>query len=686
MQILQNIRKMTTGAVGRVAQRILGRGSVAAFVVFLTITLGLIGCQTVPERAPVEKDGKVYGTTKGSFRNRWWNYYERALSFADGGFWADAELDLRQAISQRKADRRRARTYGMHFVDYFPHRELGIVFYYQGLLNEALSELSASLASVKSAKAELYIDRVRKELIEKDKLDRRPPEVNIESPKQPFLTNAFSIIVQGIAQDDTFVRYITIGADEVRIDVSNREIPFKVEVPLVPGLNIIPIVITDLVGKKSKDLLKIEVDRSGPIIRIDEPVEGDSLLKTGFLLKGYAFDDQGLAELVVNGHTSSCLGVRSFKIDQSLSLESGEQKLLVEVRDLAGNITSVTLDLKEDIKWKREGKGIARERDHTPPLISIRGIKEGQTTFLDQAFIEGNVRDNDIVTQIALNGTDILDRPGKNLYFSRLVKLKEGVNVFTFRVADGSGNFDTKQMKIKRAPLKVHQVGSRLRVAVNAFKRATIGSDKQQSYGFEDLLTAAIVKRSRFSAIERQLLGTLLEELKLSQSKLVDENTALKLGRILAADCMLLGSILERKDSVEAYARLVDTETTQILAAVDVYGEDVDIGVLRTLSEGMELKLTRELPVVEGLIVKGGSKEFILDLGKDAGVKSGMKLIVYDLGDSVVHPNSNQVIGRDFVEIGQARIQSVMEEMSYGHIIEDIGGMMIKPRQRAITR
>ena len=63
-----------------------------------------------------------------------------------------------------------------------------------------------------------------------------------------------------------------------------------------------------------------------------------------------------------------------------------------------------------------------------------------------------------------------------------------------------------------------------------------------------------------------------------------------------------------------------------------------------------------------------------------------MKLIVYDLGDSVVHPNSNQVIGRDFVEIGQARVQSVMENMSYAHIIENIGGMMIKPRQHAITR
>ena len=686
MPILQGIGQIRTGSVSRVAQKILSKGSIAASLVFLLVILALTGCQTVPEKPPIEKDGNVYGITQGIFRHRWWNYYERALSFADGGFWDDARLDLIQAISQRSSDQRRARTYGMHFVDYFPHRELGIVLYKKGHLNEALSELNASLASVKSAKAELYLDRVRKALIERDNLDQRPPELNIESPKQPLLTNASSIVVQGIAHDDTFVRHITIGADEVPIDVSSKRIPFEAIVPLVPGLNDIPVVITDLAGKKSKALLKIAVDRSGPTIKIDEHAGSDRPLKTDFLLKGQVFDDQGLADLEVDGRTFSCRGEQSVKIDQSLSIESGKQELLVEVRDLAGNSTTATLGLKDDTKSKRPADAIKIERDHIPPILSIRGITEGETTFLDKIFIEGNARDNDVVTQIALNGVDILDKPGSNLYFSRLVNLNEGVNVLTFRVADGSGNVDTRQIKIERIPLKVRQVGSRLRVAVNAFKRTSIGPDQQKSYGFEDLLTAAMTNRRRFATIERQMLSALLEELKLSQTKLVDESTALKLGRILATDCMLIGSILERKDSVEAYARLVDTETTEILAAVDVYGEDIDIGALRTLSQGMELKLSNELPVVEGSIVKGDGEEFIFDIGKDAGIKSGMKLIVYDLCDSVVHPDSGQVVGREFVEIGQARIQSVMEKMSYAKIIDDIGGDEIKSRQYVITR
>ena len=36
------------------------------------------------------RDGNEYGTTSGSFRGRWWNYYERGRSFSDGRFHKEA--------------------------------------------------------------------------------------------------------------------------------------------------------------------------------------------------------------------------------------------------------------------------------------------------------------------------------------------------------------------------------------------------------------------------------------------------------------------------------------------------------------------------------------------------------------------------------------------------------------------
>ncbi len=89
--------------------------------------------------------GKQYGTVKGTFRDRWWNYYERGLSFAEGAFYIEAIDDFRKAASREIRDQRTARTYGMHFIDYFPHREMGIAHYLLGDLEAARKELALSL-------------------------------------------------------------------------------------------------------------------------------------------------------------------------------------------------------------------------------------------------------------------------------------------------------------------------------------------------------------------------------------------------------------------------------------------------------------------------------------------------------------------------------------------------------------
>ena len=112
------------------------------------------------------KGGQQYGITKGLFQGRWYHYYERGLSFAEGDCWGKAERDLREALKQRDdGDRRRARTYGIHFVDYFPHRELGIVLFHQKRYADAIRELEASLNAAVTAKAEFYLDQSRKALI-----------------------------------------------------------------------------------------------------------------------------------------------------------------------------------------------------------------------------------------------------------------------------------------------------------------------------------------------------------------------------------------------------------------------------------------------------------------------------------------------------------------------------------------
>ena len=59
----------------------------------------------------------------------------------------------------------------------------------------------------------------------------------------------------------------------------------------------------------------------------------------------------------------------------------------------------------------------------------------------------------------------------------------------------------------------------------------------------------------------------------------------------------------------------MDTETSLILTAVDVYGEDLSPEMVRLLCRGLVVKLLDELPLVEGLVVTVKGNQGIIDLG-----------------------------------------------------------------------
>ena len=124
------------------------------------LTLALSGCGAARGPAPQVVNGQTFGTTTAPFRGRWWQLYERGVSWSLGGLWVEAEADFRETLTLRVTDNRRARTYGMHFVQCFVHRELGAVLIEQNHLDEAEAELRLSLAQEPSAKAEFLLARI----------------------------------------------------------------------------------------------------------------------------------------------------------------------------------------------------------------------------------------------------------------------------------------------------------------------------------------------------------------------------------------------------------------------------------------------------------------------------------------------------------------------------------------------
>src|SRR5262245_4253428 len=250
-------------------------------VLSLWLLLSVIGCAV--ERGKVYvKDGVRYGVTSGQiWRGRWWNYYERGVSYAAGELWDEAMADFQAALAQYHQDERRVRTYGLHLIDYFPHRELGVVYYRLARYPEAIREFETSLSTVETAKTKFYLNRARKALLEQTGGDPTPPRIVLESPADGFLTNRFAVTVKGRAEDDTSVAALTINGQPLFVELAVPLLPFTQEVALHEGPNTIDVVAVDLLGHATRQRLSVYADRQGPLVSLEKEIGRASCRERG---------------------------------------------------------------------------------------------------------------------------------------------------------------------------------------------------------------------------------------------------------------------------------------------------------------------------------------------------------------------------------------------------------------------
>jgi len=658
------------------------------FIIWLTILVLFIGgCPRRPDRTPIEKKGRLCGVSKGSFQNNWWQYYERGLSFAECGFYKEAELDFIEALKRRDKDRRRARTYGLHFTDYFVNREYGIILFHQGRLHESMKHLKISLSSVKSSKAEFYLDQARISLIEKYQLDHAPPEIKISLPKE-VLTNEKYVEIYGIAKDDQFVRYITINGKNVRVDMSNKIIPFRMMVPVFSGTNIIPVIAKDLSGKTSEMNVIIKSDRIGPIVIIEDPYKFIS--NNTYRINFYAFDDSGLKEVMINGKKTIYEDLQYIRIQREIILLRGKKCINIEVKDSAGNITSVKKNLTKQYNFSnliaQNNENSSRimsdfssqlvSNDNKNPQITLhRPSKTNKklTTYFGQVFINGLIQDDNGVKSLFVNGTDILENfykisdndqiKIKHLYFAYLHDLHEGENTISINCRDFSGKADQKDFIINWIKPIVFTKEYRLNVVI---KKDHLIRDKNVGMldSFIAKLTHALDKR--FSVIKLALLSK-------------NQKDSKKLDVDYEIFCRFIE--IPSQNKKEIIVELVDTETKKIFITVDAFYPTLESNEdLKILAGGISIKLSDEMPLVKGNILEVYENQKItVDICQKEKIKPGMKLIVYEL-DKIGYLMPKEMI------IGQAKITEVGTSTSSADLYRDKIFEEIKPKQLVITR
>jgi hypothetical protein len=703
---------------------------------FWAVLVGLLlySLPAFPQKAPeCVKNGIKYGVISGAFRAEWWNYQERGMSYIDGQCYAPAldditkAIELRQKLVKKDCDQRRARTYGMHFVDYFGHRERGVALYRLGKLDEAQQELEASLNCVESSKAQFFLDQLRKNKIESGQLDKTPPEVQVSEPANKSFTNSSTVKVTGKASDDSLVKEIWVGQDAVVIPVAQKEISFSEPEELNPGWNNFKIRAVDITGKEKSADWSIYLDLEGPEVSIADikSVSGAEVEVSGELA-----DASPISKFVLNNKEIPLEAGRSFKARLPVA---PEWKIFFKAVDQAGNVTEGVINLATEPKgamlekrravqeasldgdWgypgyafqnyqmpfsfqmNDSGKALAqlaftelywnlKEKvdtytDKEPPVIKLRGFKNETTVYFPELYLEGLVSDASNLKEVTINNKNLLGSQRKNMFFNYIVPLAPGLNRIVIRAVDVNGNVAERPIRVNRIVPVVHQLNERMVVSMLPFYQ--MGQVKEiGGVGYDNLITA-IVNQKRFNFVDRSKIEAIVRELQLSAEQLVDPEYTLKVGKMTQSEGMIQGYVKETPSAIEIYAQLVDVESGEVLTEKDAYKEDKSLDAVKFITRGLAIRLREDFPVLEGKVVSLDGKKISIDLGSGQKIKPGMRLIFFT-EEQMKDPESGVSLGVTTQKLGTGKVVEVRDRMS---MAETVGKTeTISPEKRVITK
>ncbi len=702
-----------------------------AFCLLVSASVSITNC-AVNDGKVYEKDGIQYGVSDGLFKEKWNDFYLRGYSYSQGGYWAEAAADFEQALKQRNHDKRRARSYGMHFIDYFPSRELGIACYNMGDIPRAVKLLEASLADIETARTKYYLNKARKRLIEQSGLDNLPPAISVDFPKPGFVTNKESIVVRCSATDDSYVSFIELNGQRYPFELAQKQALFTHEVLLHHGENSIRVRAEDILGASSPEVvLRVRLDREGPLVFLEAVRNADGSIT----IAGAAYDASSVAKLTI--HTQSIAPERGMlvRINERLRGDEGAGLLRIpfSAQDTVGNITSGFLQIQPVSRaelWPYAVRIASAQPDAIAPAlprsgttrslmpqlyaaleqydgrgsegaIDLKGLNDGQTLFVESLFVEGKAFLPEGIKDIAVNGRSILaaeENPSltamlqemakdkkNSLAFSSLVSLNEGANSIVVTLTGHNGSVLRKSVTVYRKIPAARQIGSRLAVSIYPFKESAKSAEPVADY-IQTHLSGAFVNQRRFNVLERQELERLFEEQRISQEKVFDQETAVRLGRMMAAEAIVMGDIFSTETSVEVVARLVDTESSLILAEKDIYWEGANRSGLRESLEGLGLKFKQHFPLCEGRILRRQSDQVIINLGADQAIFQGMRFVVFNEAEPIIDPDTHEALGADTELAGLVSTREVREKFSKGDIIKLFSGKDIHENTRVITK
>ena len=159
--------------------------------------------------------------------------------------------------------------------------------------------------------------------------------------------------------------------------------------------------------------------------------------------------------------------------------------------------------------------------------------------------------------------------PEKALTMNDLDILTTWVNNMTDAPAQPTVTLDNQLENLINQIVSSLAQNDKSKIAVMDFVNMNGEITKLGRYMSEEL-TTRLYLTGKFEVIERKLLDKIVEEQKISLSGMIDESSAVELGRVLGVDAIASGTITDLGTSVKVNARLISAESGKLFSVASV--------------------------------------------------------------------------------------------------------------------
>jgi hypothetical protein len=245
--------------------------------------------------------------------------------------------------------------------------------------------------------------------------DISAPSITIDTPANGSLLNRSLVTVTGRAFDETGNVSVRVRMDSGDWSTAGGAGNWSIPLNLTDGGHLIEAEAVDEAQNIATASVTVNVDTVPPSLRIMSP-EQDILVNTT------SVEISGLTEpgsaLTIDGEVAP-VSLGTFQVEKEL--REGPNRILIRVRDRAGNTASETRNVT---------------RDTIPPAISISWPRDGFLTNIRNITVSGTLetgaRIESAYDHIVINGS----------FFSFDKDLIEGCNTINIAAVDPAGNMD----------------------------------------------------------------------------------------------------------------------------------------------------------------------------------------------------------------------------------------------------